>query len=336
MSHTGGISVSGFLGYPAGDPVPTLLQTLQGVPPANNDPVRVIYKPGSENKYSGGGMEILQLMTEDVTGVPFRSHVKDSLLTPLGMTRSYYVQPLSGPLAANAAKGHDADGVALPGGWNTYPELIAAGLWTTPSDLCRLIIEIQKAAAGSGAVLTKETAEKILTQQANSSFGLGFVVQNGNGGRMFSHSGSNLGFKTFFIGYRDRGQGVAIMTNGENGLLLFKEICRSVARVYGWPDNQTSEEAALVAVPLSVLQSYVGNYRQAGGDQIGFEIYLSGSDLMIKYIGVSSGRLDTYPISRDKFLVRGDLSGTIAFTIDGSGNVSGFTIAEMGLTANWI
>ena len=336
MSHTGGTSVGGFAGYASGASVPTLLQTLQGLPPANNVPVEVTYEPGSQYSYSGGGMETLHLMTEDLTGVPFRSYIKNNLLTPLGMTTSDYVQPLSGPLAANAAKGHDADGAALAGGWNTYPELIAAGLWTTSSDLCRLIIELQRAAAGNGTVLTKQTADKILTKQPNTSFGLGFVVSNGSGGLMFNHSGSNLGYKTYFIGYRDRGQGVAILTNGENGALLFKEIARSVARVYGWPDQQNSEEAALVDVPFAVLQSYVGSYKQAGGDQMEFQVYLSGPDLMIKYIGLYSGRLDMFPISQDKFLARSDLYGTVIFTKDGSGNVTGFTIAEMNITANRI
>lgn len=334
MSHTGGTSVSGFAGYASGAALPTLLQTLQGLPPANNIAVEPIYTPGTKYEYSGGGMEALHLMTEDLTGRSFRSYIKDNLLTPLGMDSSDYAQPLSGTLLLRAAKGHDADGAALPGGWNTYPELIAAGLWTTPSDLCRLLIEIQKAAAGNGTVFTKMTVDKILTRQPNSVFGLGFMVSTGNGGILFKHTGSNLGYKTYFMGYRDRGQGVAVMTNGENGSLLMYEIVRSVGRVYGRPDWEAPEEADLVDVPLPVLRSYVGNYKQVGGDNLNFQIYLSGTGLMIKYSGAYAGRLDMYPIAQDQFLVRSDLYGTLAFTKDGSGNVTGFTVAEMGITAS--
>lgn len=75
------------------------------------------------------------------------------------------------------------DGAVLQGGSNTYPELVAAGLWTTPSDLARLIIEVQKAAVSNqGAVLSQQTAMEILTKQPNSKFGLGYELVNGKGG----------------------------------------------------------------------------------------------------------------------------------------------------------
>ena len=135
MSHTGGTNVSGFAGYAVGSAIPTLLQVLNGTPPADTEPIRVIYEPGTRYSYSGGGMEVLQQMAEDVTGMPFRSYMKNNLFDRLGMNSSDFVQPMAGPLARRAAKGHDMDGVMLPGGWRIYPELIAAGLWTTPTDL---------------------------------------------------------------------------------------------------------------------------------------------------------------------------------------------------------
>ncbi|MFO7601877.1 MAG: serine hydrolase domain-containing protein [Candidatus Desulfacyla sp.] len=202
MSHTGGTNVPGFLGYPGGSAVPTLLQVLNGEAPANTGPVQVVYLPGSRSSYSGGGMEVLQQMTEDVTGIPFRTYMEDTLLRNLGMNSSGFLQPMESPLSEKAAKGHDVDGAVLPGGWNTYPELVAAGLWTTSSDLARLIIEVQKAAVGNqGAVLSQQTAMEMLTMRLNSKFGLGYELSNGNGGLIFQHSGSNIGYKSFFGGY---------------------------------------------------------------------------------------------------------------------------------------
>jgi CubicO group peptidase (beta-lactamase class C family) len=327
MSHTGGTNVSGFLGYPEGSAVPTLLQVLNGEAPANTDPVQVVYVPGSRSSYSGGGMEVLQQMTEDVTGIPFRTYMEDTLLHNLGMNSSGFVQPMEGPLSENAAKGHDVDGAVLPGGWNTYPELVAAGLWTTPSDLTRLIIEVQKAAVGNqGAVLSQQTATELLTMQVNSKFGLGYGLANGNGGLIFQHSGSNVGYKSYFGGYKDRGQGVAVMINGDNGYTLCMEVVRSVARVYGWPDFKP-EEANLIDVPPSVLQSYAGDYEQTNGDKMTFQVYLSMNGLMMKFVGVISERLDMYPTDTDTFLLRSQLPGTLVFSNDGSGNVTGFTIA---------
>ena len=331
MSHTGGTNVSGFGGYPAGSAIPTLLQVLNGAPPANSEAVQVVSVPGSQYSYSGGGMEVLQQMAEDVTGMPFQTYMKNNLFSRLGMNSSDFVQPMAGPLATHAAKAHDIDGNVVPGGWNTYPELIAAGLWTTPSDLARLLIEVQKAArTNTGALLTQQTATGMLTQQPNSTMGLGFAIRNGKGGLIFNHSGSNLGYKSFVTAYRDQGQGIAVMTNGENGLALIMEIVRAVAKVYRWPDTFV-EEAKLVDVPLSILQSYVGNYTTTlGGQAFQVEIYLAGGTLMINAaFGGTGSRSDMYPTATDTFLIKDHplVSGTLVFSKDGSGNVTGFTIA---------
>ncbi|MHB8910650.1 MAG: serine hydrolase domain-containing protein [Syntrophales bacterium] len=123
MSHTGGVNVSGYSSYPAGSAIPTLLQVLNGAPPAESEAIQIVSEPGSQYSYSGGGMEVLQQMAEDVTGKPFQMYMKNSLFSGLGMNSSDFVQPMTGHLAANAARAHDADGKVVPGGWNTYPEL---------------------------------------------------------------------------------------------------------------------------------------------------------------------------------------------------------------------
>ena len=331
MSHTGGTNVSGFAGYTIGSAIPTLLQVLNGAPPAETEPVRVIYKPGTRYSYSGGGMEVLQQMTEDVTNMPFRSYMKNNVFDRLGMNSSDFVQPMAGPAAARAAKGHNMDGVMLPGGWRTYPELIAAGLWTSPSDLAALLIEVQKAATfNKGTLLTQETADRILTQQPNSPMGLGFALVNGKGGLIFNHSGAVFGYKSYVTAYRDRGQGIAVMSNGDNGYALNMEIIRAVAKVYGWPDDGVSK-AGLIDVPLSILQTYVGHYTATlDGQAVQIEIRLAGKALIIKSILLGTGsRSDLYPASANTFLLRDDtiITGTVVFSKDGSGNVNSFTIS---------
>lgn len=332
MSHTGGINVSGFAGYTVGNAIPTLLQVLNGGPPADTEPIGVIYEPGTRYSYSGGGMEVLQQMAEDVTKMPFRSYMKNNVFDRLGMNSSDFVQPMTGPLAARAAKGHDMNGVVLPGGWRIYPELIAAGLWTTPTDLATLFLEVQKAAVfDKGALLTQETANRILTQQpnSNSSMGLGFALIEGKGGLIFKHSGSVFGYKSYASVYRDRGQGIAIMMNGDNGYALMMEIERSVAKVYGWSDDGVSK-VGLVDVPLSILQTYAGNYSaMLDGQALQIEIYLVGNALMIKSTMQGTGsRSDLYPTANDTFLLRDDtiITGTLVFSKDGSGEVI-FTIS---------
>lgn len=335
LSHTGGISVSGFAGYQAGQALPSLLQILNGAAPAENPPVVVEAQPGSAYSYSGGGMEILQQMVEDVSGASFKDFMNDRLFTQLGMTSSAFLQPLSGPLATRAVSAHDYAGVVIPGHWKTYPELAAAGLWTTPSDLARVVIEVQQAAIGKGSTLSAATANQMLTTQASDAdgpkMGLGFEVKPLGGDIKFSHTGSNIGFKTYLIGYRNSGKGAVVMTNSESGGLVMLEIMRSIAKVYGWPD-MAPEARDLIDVAPGVLATYVGSYGPPGGASF-YEVAMSGTQLAIKIAGLAVFN-ELYAVAADNFIFFSAAgSGSLAFTRNTAGQVAGLNIHLAGASA---
>lgn len=93
LSHTAGLGMSGFPGYNRDSALPTVVQILDGVAPANTKAVRSIFAPGTQNKYSGGGTTITQLMVEDITGLSYTDYMQKEVLTPLGMSNSSYRQP---------------------------------------------------------------------------------------------------------------------------------------------------------------------------------------------------------------------------------------------------
>jgi CubicO group peptidase (beta-lactamase class C family) len=262
LSHTAGLTVSGFPGYAVGVPVPTLVQLLDGVAPTNTAAVRVDTKPGTLWRYSGGGYQVMQQLVQDVTGKPFARVASELVLQPLGMTSSTFEQPLPQETLARAAAGHDGGGNVIAGKRHTYPEQTAAGLWTTPSDFAQVILEMH----GPGRVLKRETVEAMLTPIMNE-YGLGFGVQATDGHASFSHGGSNEGFRCVFRGYRDVPRGAVVMTNGANGGRLASEVMRAIAAEYGWPDFKPVERS-IVAVPLETLQSYAGSYRMGTRDVI--------------------------------------------------------------------
>ena len=177
LSMTAGIGVPGYAGYEPGDPLPNLEQVLDGKPPQNSAPVRIIATPGSRYAYSGGGYEIVQALIEAKSGEPFADALRDLVFRPLGMADSIFAQPLPAALTGEAARGHYADGRELPGGWRVVPELAAGGMWSTPSDLARLLIEISRAFRGEeNALITRTMAIEMLTPQNGGPYGLGGAV----------------------------------------------------------------------------------------------------------------------------------------------------------------
>ncbi|MEJ0040333.1 MAG: serine hydrolase [Gammaproteobacteria bacterium] len=260
LTHTAGTTVHGFGGYAAGVPVPSLIQVLNGAKPANSLPIRVETVPGSAWNYSGGGYVIVQQLLSDVTKTPFAKLMKDRVLLPAGMHRSSFEQPAAAALRSNAAVPYDSNGQAIPGGAHTYPEQSAAGLWTTPSDLARLAINLQSSLAGKPeGVLDAVTAREMLKSVGMGSQGIGFLVGGPAEHPWFMHGGSNEGFRCLLVAFNE-GDGIAIMTNGDAGGDIAKALLRTVAAEYGWPDFQPKHHTA-VQLSTDALDRFVGRYR---------------------------------------------------------------------------
>ena len=215
LSHTGGLTVHGFWGYPVDQPVPTLQQVLDGSGPANSDPVRVDKMPGEGFRYSGGGYSIAQQMMIDAAGKPFPELMHGLLLGPAGMNHSTFEQPLPDGKLQNAAAGVLPFGADVTGKHHIYPEMAAAGLWTTAGDLALFVIEMQNALAGRSELLSQDMA-RTMVFAVDSGYGLGFTVRDQGGHGYFGHGGWDEGFSAEMTASVDGGYGVIVMTNSNH------------------------------------------------------------------------------------------------------------------------
>jgi len=324
ITHNAGLTVSGFLGYSVNEPLPTLLQILDGQKPANSAPVRVASVPGAGFKYSGGGYIVLQQLLADVTKQPFEQLMQQTVLKKLGMTRSTFQQPLPQQLSSNSAAGHLPDGKEMEGRGFVLPELAPAGLWTTPTDLARFVIELQQARAGkSHKVISTTMTKEMLTPQIEN-VGLGVMVDGKGPSERFTFSGSNVGFKSRFVGYMNSGQGAVVMTNAENGAELVIEILRSIAAEYGWPDYRPRERV-IVKIDPKIYDDYAGEYEIMPGFIL--KVVREGDKLMSRAMPVplppSAAGLpwsEMFPESETEFFVK-DADASFKFIRDDKGQV---------------
>lgn len=325
LSHSAGMTVHGFRGYATDEPVPTLLQVLNGEKPANSAAVRVDVVPGSLWRYSGGGISVAQLLMMDVTGKQFPQFMQETVLSKLEMKHSTYQQPLPKELLAKAAAGHDGDGKVIKGKRHTYPEMAAAGLWTTPSDLARFAIEIQKSRAGkSNKVLTTEMINQMLTVQSGD-YGLGLGLRGSGKAFNFGHGGSNEGFRCMMFAYAETGQGAVVMTNGDAGSSLADEILHSIAKEYGWPDYQVRERE-VAQVNHRVYESYAGKYKVMGED---VTLTADNGHLFLQATPFGKEKIELYPESETKYFITFD-EATFTFVKDDKGQVVEMLVQVQG------
>ncbi len=260
LSHTGGTTVPGFPGYPAGAALPMPTDVLAGAPPAITPAVESFTRPGSVTQYSGGGTTIVQQLVVDVTGRAFQDLMADLVLRPIGMVDSAYDQPLPALQHRRAAVGHDAAGRPVSGDHHVYPELQAAGLWTTAVDLARWLLGVQAILRGdrSGPISRTMAAEMIAPVGAGP-FGLGPELGGEGELRRFGHSGGNEGFRSQMDALVSKPVGGVVLTNADGGTTLCAEVRRAFAAEYGWGDLG-GPAIELAEVDPAVLATYAGSY----------------------------------------------------------------------------
>jgi CubicO group peptidase (beta-lactamase class C family) len=324
LTHTAGTTVHGFPGYASNEQVPTLVQVLNGEKPANTPAIRSEAAPGVNWKYSGGGYTIMQQVLIDVTKESFPKLLHDSVLAPIGMTHSTYEQPLPQAFQRFAATPYRDDGKPVDGGAHSYPEMAAAGLWTTPTDLAHYSIEVEQSLQGkANHVLSADMTRQMLTPGIGH-WGLGLEIGGSDANPYFSHGGANEGFRNFFLAYEKSGDGAVVMTSGDAGGLLGDEVMRSIAVEYAWPDYKPVVRAA-VQVDPKILAQYVGSFEL----QKGFDLIVTLEDGRLMTQATGQGKIPIYPESETKFFPTA-IPAEIEFLKDDQGKVTYLVLHQNG------
>jgi CubicO group peptidase (beta-lactamase class C family) len=209
LAHTAGVTVHGFPGYPRGASAPTLDDILEGRAPAVNEPVRAIPGRAGAFGYSGGGYCVLQRAITDLTATTYPAFVRESVLEPAGMSSATFTP---NGHAQTLVRGWE-DGQPVPGGAYVYPELAAAGMWCTPTDLVRFGLHLIRSIRCSGRHRSSAIAtEMVRPHSASYALGLELLTLRGHG-TLLGHAGSNRGFKSMFVIDPKTGTAAAVMVN---------------------------------------------------------------------------------------------------------------------------
>ncbi|MEL7118799.1 MAG: serine hydrolase domain-containing protein [Bacteroidota bacterium] len=228
LDHSAGLTVWGFPGYKKWKKIPSIPEVLDGK--GNTDSVRVYKKPGESWMYSGGGYTIMQQMICDMEQKSFPQIMQENVLNPLGMTTSTYVNPLPEKYHDMAATGYDFDGTEVDGKWNIYPEMAAAGLWSTPTQLAiwgNEILQIYN--SQEDGILKAKTVNEMLTI-STGDYGLGVVTDE----LVVGHNGADAGFRAKWASWKKEGITIVMMTNYNNNS-IFREVLLSIVQEYNLP-----------------------------------------------------------------------------------------------------
>jgi CubicO group peptidase (beta-lactamase class C family) len=308
LNHTSGATVQGFHGYSKIGPTPTLIDIMNGN--GNSAKVEINTVPGSQFSYSGGGYTILQLLVQDVSGKDFESYFQDVVFSPLNMNNSTFNQYPK----ENIALGHNDSGKMHPEGHLIFPELSAAGLWTTPTDLAKFSIAIGNSYKGKpNAFISQDLATQMLT--VNKVWGLGVGVRGEGDNAFFFHAGGNPGsYKSIMINHYNINTGIAVMTNAKQGNTLNDDILRSFSAYF---DNAVFEPTYITPYELSNKETdaIVGKYQYEEKDNYFLNVYTKDSNRIVLHDLTDDMKVTFVPISKTDFIDI-DNGGKSTFTLD--------------------
>jgi CubicO group peptidase (beta-lactamase class C family) len=318
LTHSAGLSNHGFDGYKSPEGLPTILDILNTAKGVQANPFKIIIEPGTTFKYSGGGTLLTQLLIEEMSGKSYPEYMQEAVLQPLGMNNSFYSVNQAGR-EDQLATAHLANGKPLKGKYRFYPESAAAGLWSTPTDLSKVMIDLMLAFKGEeGRLLKPETAKAMLEPTAASNnCALGLFRNDKNGHLYFEHGGANEGFMANFVGSASGGYGAIVMQNGERYDLV-PEVINSIASVYAWNSwfSPESTVAAGVTEEKSLWKAYEGHYTSEKDKASSFDVKVKKGKLMMSR--PKAWNLPLVLVATNKYLLKGASPAvTVEFVEDG-------------------
>jgi len=295
LSHSAGLTRGGY-DYQKGDTLPTIYDILDGKRPATSPAVRSEYEPGTAYHYSNGGASLAMLIAMDITKKTYEDNIKETVLKPLGMNNTFYTDIPPVNLKEKFATGYYEDGKELEGKYSILTQQAGGAAWSTPSDLCKYIIEMQLSLKGkSNKILSKETTEKMLTRQI-ANLGLGVFVDSIGAEKYFSHSGARRGFTSLYYGSFEGGKGVVVFVNSSYDAILY-EIANSVAMAYGWKDFYKPKTKSIISMSKKELEEYEGEYVFSPDASV----FIDYGDIGL-YAAISGqGWYNIFPEAKDKF-----------------------------------
>jgi CubicO group peptidase (beta-lactamase class C family) len=324
LNHSAGITVHGFPGYAEGEKLPSIDQVLDGLKPANTGEIRVNMQPETQFRYSGGGYTVMQKLVSDVAKTNYPEIMNELVLAPLSMSQSTFEQPLPTEKLKYAAAGYLPNKLPVPGKRHVYPEMAAAGLWTTAEDLAKFAIDVQLAIKNDNSkILSQSMANKMLTPFVSDNTGLGFFIEKHNQDIYFGHAGWDEGFSADLMAHKTKGYGVVIMTNSNHPGFI-NELKNSVAAVYQW-DNFLPPNITALPISADEQKRIAGRYRF--NIDMMFTIFSENNRVFMQYL--DDKKMEVFRIGENQFIrrehdmkfrfekLKDDNSVSLVFGVDG-------------------
>lgn len=173
------------------------------------------FKTGEKYQYCNLGYFILAQIITQVSGRHWHDYIREQFFIPAGMNHTYLTEFY--PIIPNRASGYRHKNDTLMNAEVMLSIRPSGGFLSTTTDM----IKWDKVVTDQKMLLTKENWQKLwqpfvptsTKAGAASFYGFGWMIDDFNGHPSIAHSGSNIGFKTYYARYPKDGLSIIVLTN---------------------------------------------------------------------------------------------------------------------------
>lgn len=295
LSHRAGINNANTKGFTNEESLPSLVEYISGK--TKYPGISVDTFADIRYRYSNLGYALVQLILEDVTDLPFWEVARNEVLDPLGMSHSSFEIYNPNDADEEVVYAYQSDGDVYDGKWNNAAAVTSGGLYSSPEELSKYVIEIWNCLNGNGKLLSQESVRQMVS---GKRYGLGFDLAEKNGLKSISHTGRVPGFYAYMHIYEESGDGYVMTVNSDNGGDFLREVLRGLSDINNWglTDPLMIDTVVIDNEELTLLQ---GKYEaNIGGQPYTATLYNTGGRLVLE--DMEGEKFPLAPIDENKFM----------------------------------
>jgi CubicO group peptidase (beta-lactamase class C family) len=191
-------------------------------------PLPLEFPTGSKYQYCNLGYFILAEIITQVSKMPWQDYIKSELFDPAGMKDTYLTEFY--PIIPHRASGY----VHNNGKYVNAEPMISirpsGGFLSTTTD----ILKWEGVLLNKNIILSQENWNRLwyphfrTSEKQETFYGYGWVIDTVDGHKTIGHSGGNIGFRTHYLRYVDKGLSIVVLTNSNNAapIDIIKEVGR--------------------------------------------------------------------------------------------------------------
>ncbi len=247
------------------------------------------FSPGEEWNYSNSGYTMLAEIVRAVSGKSLRQFTDSVIFKPLGMKKTHFHDDYTETVPNRSYSYDRKDDAHFQNSTLSYSVAGATSLFTNVDDMSKWVMNFYNHKVGDQQDIEQLTQKGKLNNGKEQNYALGISVDDYKGHKMYSHNGSDAGYRTFVNIFPDQRMGFIVFSNlgdtdpNSKAAQVSDLFIKDLSPQKTTPKPAISDSTSAIFNDTLALKKFLGSY--IADDAIRFNFKLNGKKLYLEQNG---------------------------------------------------